>query len=159
MELTEYRLQDLSKIEVQYFTAPSLKQWKLAARLISYRILVVKYIGVFGWGSGGRGDGTFMGAMARAGIHALKPDGIIHDLSELSYEWGDDLSGVMHIGSEKKSKDARAVVVGPKCEDAVRTLCLGEKSREPLEKIGWVFRTLAEARDHVDKHIEWFGKK
>ena len=38
-----------------------------------------------------------------------------------------------------------AVVVGPKCEEAVRTLLLGESSQELIEKLGYVFRELESA--------------
>jgi hypothetical protein len=78
--------------------------------------------------------------------------GVIHDLTDLSYEWGDMLEQVF-IGPDVEHS-TMAVVVGPKCEEAVRTLCLGESSNEPLEKIGWVFRDLKSAWAYVDARIE-----
>ena len=153
MQLTEHRLHEMSRIEVRFFTGPSSKYFEFPTRVVHYTILVVKYSGVFGWGSGGNGDATYMGSMAKAGIQAFRPQGVIHDFSELSYEWGDELLGAMLIGTEIRPK-ARAVVVSPKCEAAVRTLCFDDpRSTEPLEKIGWVFRTLDAAREYVDTHI------
>ncbi|MBA4190032.1 MAG: hypothetical protein C0467_18765 [Planctomycetaceae bacterium] len=144
MKLTEHRLQELSKIEVRYFTGPSSEKPYL-------EILVIKYIGVYGFGSGGNADARYMRAMVRAGIDAFEPWGVVHDLSELSYEWGDMLDQVF-IGPDVEHS-VMAVVVGPNCEEAVRTLCLGERSTEPLEKIGWVFRDLETAWTYVDSQI------
>jgi hypothetical protein len=146
MELTEHRLRDLSKIEVRYFTTPATKQY--------HEILIVKYIGTYPFGSGGNDDARYMSAMARAGIDAF--DGlwaVIHDLSALKYEWGDMLEQVICIGPAV-SDGPVAVVVGPQCEEAVRTLCLGERSTDPIEKIGNVFRSLAEACRYVDDRIK-----
>jgi hypothetical protein len=93
-----------------------------------------------------------MRAMAKAGITAFEPWGVIHDLSELSYEWGDMLDRVF-IGPDFEPSP-RAIVVGPKCEDAVRTLLLGMHSTESLEKAGNVFRSLDTAWRYVDARIE-----
>jgi hypothetical protein len=66
MKLTEHRLQDMSKIEVRYLTAPSTKKSYL-------EILVIKYGGAYGFGSGGNADAIYMRAMAKAGIDAFEP--------------------------------------------------------------------------------------
>jgi hypothetical protein len=50
-------------------------------------------------------------------------------------------------------RSPRAVVVGARCEQAVRTLLLGEQSREPIEKVGYVFRDLGAAWAYVDSQI------
>ena len=91
MKLTELRLQDMSKIEVRYFTCPSTKKSYL-------NILVIKYVGAYGHGSGGNADARYMSAMAKAGIDACKPWGVIHDLSELR---GYPKSGVEVNGSPR----------------------------------------------------------
>jgi hypothetical protein len=145
MKLTEKRLQDVSEIEVRYFTGPSSK-YDFSS------ILVVKYRGDYGYGSEGNGDARFMLGMAQAGISTFFPCGLIHDLSELSYEWGDMLECVF-IGPDCASSP-RAIVVGPKCEEAVRTLFLGVNSEEPIEKIGDVFRSLDAAWAYVDAQIK-----
>ena len=145
MKLTEKRLLDLSKIEVRFFTGPSSKKNYL-------QILVIKYIGTYGWGSGGNDDARYMRAMATAAIDAFRPWGVVHDLSELSYEWGDMLEQVF-IGPVFEPSPT-GIVVGPECEEAVRTLLLGVNSQEPIEKAGNVFRSLDAAWAYVDAQIE-----
>lgn len=150
-----------SAIRVRYFLGPATKKPYL-------EILVIKYVGTYPHGSAGNADAQFMHAMARAGVAAFEPWGAIHDLTELSYEWGDLLEIVLAVGPEKElppelesvfstssasERSPIAVVVGPGCEEAIRTLLLGENSLEPIEEIGHVFRDLESAWAHVDAQI------
>jgi hypothetical protein len=160
-DLKERRLSDLSRLEVRYYLAPSQK-------LEDANVLVIKYTGSYQDGCKGNSDAQFMCAMARAGIIAFEPNGVIHDLSQLTYNWGDMLSNVFSEGvlrpnpAEEKlaeifghkwsdSHTAQpAVVVGPACEEAVRTLLLGTDSTAPISSVGWVFRDLDSARRFID---------
>jgi hypothetical protein len=161
--LQERTLGELSQIQVRYFLGPSRNHPHLA-------ILVIRYTGIYPPGSAGNSDAQYMEAMARAGVAAFEPWGVIHDLSELTYEWGDRLNMVF-IGPEDNTKEGElieaifgtsnphlagqaAVVVGPQCEEAVRTLFLGEDSQEPIEKVGYVFRHLERAWDFVESQIK-----
>jgi hypothetical protein len=146
MKLTEHRLQDMSKIEARYFTGPASKKDYLD-------ILVIRYTGSYGYGSDGNGDARYMRAMAMAGTETYRCWGVIHDLRELHYEWGDMLESVF-ISPHTDELGPVAVVVGPMCEEAVRTLLLGENSTELLEKIGYVFQSLDAAWAYVDAQIE-----
>jgi hypothetical protein len=145
MEFTEHRFQEMSEIEVRFFTRPASAKPYL-------KILVVKYTGKYGFGSGGNDDAVYMRAMARAGIETFRPWGVIHDLTELSYEWGDALEEVF-IGPTFEPSPM-AIVVGPKCEEALRTLLLGLDSKDPIEKAGNVFRSLDAAWAYVDVQIK-----
>jgi hypothetical protein len=92
--------------------------------------------------------------MVEAGKAAFDPHGLIYDLSELSYEWGDALGDLFSIGPKYNFGDHPvAVVVGPHSEEAVRTLCLGLESKESIEAMGFVFRDLASAWAYVDSRI------
>ena len=64
-------------------------------------ILVIACHGTYGIGSGGNSDATYLMAMGKAGLEAFEPDGVILDLRELSYEWGDMLEAFFGIGGEK----------------------------------------------------------
>jgi hypothetical protein len=143
--LQERTLDELSKIQVRYFVGPSTKKPYL-------EILVVKYVGTYPHGSAGNDDAQFLYAMAKAGVAAFEPWGVIHDLSDLGYEWGDRLDIVFGVGPDCEPSPV-AVVVGPACAEAVRTLLLGERSRETVEKVGFVFRDLGSAWAHVDAQI------
>ena len=159
--LRERGLNELSKIRVQYFLGPSTGKPAL-------EILLVKYLGTYPYGSAGNADAQFMYAMAKAGVAVFEPWGVVHDLSELSYEWGEMLDIVFGVcpenelppalqgifGSSLENRRAPvAVVVSPGCEEAIRTLLLGLQSDEPIEKIGYVFRDLESAWAYVDAQI------
>ncbi|WP_253947915.1 hypothetical protein [Paenibacillus ehimensis] len=47
-----------------------------------------------------------------------------------------------------------AVVVGPPCEEAVRTLLLGINSEEGLETIEWMFKNKDEAIAYIEKQLQ-----
>jgi hypothetical protein len=141
-ELQERTLGELSQINVRYFLGPARHKPHLM-------ILVIRYTGKYPPGSAGNDDAHYMRAMAKAGVAAFEPWGVIHDLSELIYEWGDRLE-IAFVGPEDDANGGEllgavfgtsnpplagqaAVVVDPQCEDAVRTLLLGENSKEPIE--------------------------
>jgi hypothetical protein len=162
-ELRARTLAELSHIEVHYLVGP-------ASRYPDLGILLIQYAGRYRRGSAGNADAQFVCAMATAAALAFEPWGVIHDLSEMAYEWGDQLDRLFVIGppdaigkagpvnsifSTGVPSAARqsAVVVGPRCEEAVRTLLLNEGSDEPLEKIGYVFRELRLAWEFVDAQI------
>lgn len=150
LELREEFLAGSGAISVQFFLTPSEERPYL-------EILVVRYTGSYPVGSAGNTDAMYMYAMAKAAVAAFEPWGVIHDLSELNYEWGDMLEMVFGVGPEIEQNPVReiigsevkacpvAVVVGPGCEEAVRTLCHGINSNEPIDTLGWVFRDLPSA--------------
>lgn len=148
-QLEELRLSDLSAtINVAFFRGNSSIN-------SAYDILVVKYSGEYPFGSLGNSVARFMFAMGNAGLHAYEPCGVIIDMSELHYEWGDMLEIVFGIGAGQylDTEFPVATVVGPQCREAVRTLIHGENSKKQLEDIGWVFDSLELAWEHVDQLI------
>ena len=52
-------------------------------------ILVVRFSGTSGFGCANNSDAIYMDAMVRAGIAAFDSVGVILDLREMGYEWGD----------------------------------------------------------------------
>lgn len=162
-KLQERHLVELSQIKVRYFLGTARQEPDL-------EILIIRYTGIYPSGSAGNDDADYMKAMAKAGVAAFKPWGVIHDLSELTYEWGDRLE-IAFVGPEDDANASEllgavfgtsspplagqpAVVVGPQCEESVRTLLLGEISKEPIEKIGYVFRHLEGAWEFVESQIK-----
>lgn len=140
--------------------APELEpaDWRTLSDLqVSYGlradVLVVGFSGRYRAGSAGNPDATYMRAMVAAGFEAWGASAIVLDLGALEYVWGDELDRVFSFGRERDLPVA--VVVGPKCEEAVRTLVLDSELRlesepdAPLESLGWVFRDLASAWRHV----------
>lgn len=87
-----------------------------------------KAFGEYKIGSSGKADAHHIcGMMAYAQDRFSKRLWIL-DLSELSYEWGDEMDMVLGFGSVERV-DAVAVVYGSKCIEAVATL--GGMDRKP----------------------------
>lgn len=138
-------LSNMSQLQISY----SLMDSKVKPYL---EILVIHYQGVYRDGSRGNGDATYMAAMAKAGISAFEPWGVIHDLSDLVYQWGDMLEAVFSVGPEVKEGPS-AILVGPDCEEAVRTLVYGIHSSEKLEDMEGFFFDLESAWHYVADRI------
>lgn len=146
IQLKERRLADLSQIEVRYLIGYQRRAKHLDT-------LVIRYVGNYRLGSGGNPDAMYMCAMAKAGVAAFHPYAVIHDLSQLTYEWGDLLEMVFGVAADYVGARA-VVVVGPGCEEAVRTLLLGINSADPIEKAEGVFRDLESAWEYVERLSE-----
>jgi hypothetical protein len=117
MKLNEVTLQDLSAIQhtirlpnFERFTSPEFK--------------VLTYTGEYRSGAGGKEDALYIVATASAAHEAWYTSAIILDFTELKYEWGDNMGWILNIGHSGPT-DCHFplfIVVGPKCESALRTL-------------------------------------
>lgn len=145
IELTEQFLAGSGSVAIRYFLTPSEKRPYL-------EVLVIRYSGTYPSGSGGNADARYMHAMAKAAVTAFEPYGVIHDFSELRYDWGDMLDTVFSVGPESEPSPV-AIIVGPGCAEAIRTLCHGIKSSEPLDNLGWAFWDLPSAWRYVVDRI------
>jgi hypothetical protein len=145
LSLKEQFLAGSGSVTIRYFLVPSEKRPYL-------EVLVIRYTGEYPVGSGGNADAVYMHAMATAAVAAFEPWGVVHDFSELRYEWGDMLEMVFGVGPKVEPSPV-AIVVGPGCEEAIRTLCHGEGSSEPLDSLGWAFRDLLSAWGYVADRI------
>ena len=67
-------------------------------------VIVLAFTGTYGYGSRGNGDGRFMSAMVHAAIEAWSPNGIILDLRELSYEFGNTMLSAVNAGRDDEDK-------------------------------------------------------
>jgi hypothetical protein len=93
MELEKLDLFSVSAIRHEFLIGESKREK-------SSDILVIKYSGVYRVGSGGNADAAFMLALAKAAISYTDPDGIVLDISELDYQWGDDVEEIAGPGVE-----------------------------------------------------------
>ena len=144
--LKEETLTGTGAVSMRYYVVPSDKKPYL-------HFLVVRYAGKYPYGSAGNRDANYMHAMATAAVVYFEPWGVIHDLLELEYEWGDALREVLSVGPEIQPAGI-ALVLGPKSEEAVRTLCLGIDSAKTIEAIPGAFRDLESAWQYVEEQIE-----
>ncbi|MEM1182745.1 MAG: hypothetical protein AAGM22_30655 [Acidobacteriota bacterium] len=144
--LETLRLEDLrSSIDVSFRRGPSSTKPQLD-------ILIVSYRGRYPFGSSGNTDAEYMHAMGLAAVHAFSPSGLIIDMSDLHYEWGDRLEKVFDIGYDPVYDERlpTAAVVGPECRDAVRSLIVGTASEDFAGEAEWVFESLESAWSFVD---------
>ncbi|MBK7885261.1 MAG: hypothetical protein IPJ81_16890 [Chitinophagaceae bacterium] len=141
ISLEKIDLENISELKVSYEEGYS--------RITNYlNILVIKYAGVYGVGSGGNSDATFMFAKAAFAIAAIEPFAIIIDLTDLKYVWGDQLEMIFNI------QKPMALIVGEHCQEAIGTLIHGIESIEPPTTISWIFDNLEDAWNYLENEIE-----
>ena len=115
------------------------------------RVLIIGFSGEYRSGSSGNPDADFMIEFSELAVESCNPAAVIFDFSKLKYEWGDMLEAVYSAApTDTATGNARfAVVVGPHCADAIRTLELGELSDEPLSSIPWVHSNISSAHAYL----------
>jgi hypothetical protein len=155
--LTKFELFSDSDLKYQLYSGNS--------EIIEYAdILVIKFIGQYRIGSAGNPDAAFMQAVSRTAIFEIDPDGILLDLRELHYEWGDMLDGVFELGEryypvKRETQDEellfesvpipQATLIGPYCKEAIYTLIadVGDSA----EECEWLFEDF----DMAWNYLEW----
>ena len=148
VKLVRKKLSELSRIRHEGYLGKSKSG--------EYReIMVIKFIGEYASGSMGDSDAQFMYAVGESAVAGWEPEGIVIDCSRLKYEWGDMLDSVWGIGRHHfaKGQFPCAVIVGPDCAEAIRTLELGERSEETIESIDGFFRDFDSAWGYVEKKL------
>ena len=138
-------LGDLSDITASY---------RIGSRGDGKKILVVSFQGEYRPGSAGNSDAAFMAGASAAGVNAFSPYAVIFDFSKLKYVWGDMLEAVYATAPRFLNSETErfAVVVGPECEEAIRTLELGENSNEPISTIPWAHRSVESACSYLEEN-------
>jgi hypothetical protein len=142
-------LGESSVIRVRFFLGSS-------PRVRAGRILVIKYDGVCRSGDDGEPDGRFMLAMGKAGLTAWEPDGLIVDLTDLDcQERVDGLTTLLYLGEGVFGTEnmPQAVVVGARCEEAIRSFFVkGDRGYGIEESDGW-FHDIASAMGYVEEEM------
>ena len=117
MNLTEVSLKDVSSLQHRVYLPPSRKFEVPAFKVISY-------VGAYRSGGAGKGDALYIKATATAAHEAWYTRGTIIDFTELAYDWGDEMLWVQSLIDPLPVSCAYPllVVVGPKCEPALRSL-------------------------------------
>lgn len=153
IELTPRSLEELSDVRVAFFQG--------TAGASGRSVLVIRFSGTYRVGCQGNPDAAFMTAMGKAGLEAFDATGLLLDLSELDYRWGDMLDLVLALGDDPPGPLARlfgerprprAVLVGPRCRVAIGTLLFGlADPRDPTEREGYF--------DRLEDAWAWLGAK
>lgn len=118
------------------------------------KLLRICFNGEYGYGSAGNRDARYMDAMARAACEVMHPDGVILDFSAMTYQWGDLLGMVLNVpdGWRTFEEPPFAVVDGPACRDALRSLLIEDLGWDE-SSLDWVFENVEHARDFVELRI------
>lgn len=140
-------LEELSSIRGRFFRS-RLRQGQST-------ILVAQFAGTYRPGCLGGPDARYMLAMGEAGVRAWEPDGLILDLTELKYHWGNDLEELINIGHRRFGIESLplAIIVGPGCESGVQSLLIPPGTSSALMMNECLFRDLQAAFDYLEEEI------
>ena len=86
---TELRLGDLSDIQYRICSCHCQSD-------ATHTLLTVAFLGRYRDGSAGHGDVRFMTAVIQGALTAWRCEGLVIDLRELTYEWGDDATALLY---------------------------------------------------------------
>lgn len=103
-------------------------------------LLIITFAGTYGVGSAGNGDALFMRAVIGLGLRAFRPAGVVLDLRELDYRWGDMMASVLNDAIIRGVTPA--VVVSGGCRTAMTSLVTDELGEDPGT---WLFGSLDDA--------------
>lgn len=144
MQLTPHRFDDLSDIQYQIFT-----QTDAGTRRAT--VMVLQFTGTFGDGSAGNDDGVFMRMITLAALSVWRTHGVVFDLRELNYVWGDKIweifgHGIHPPGVEKLPY---ATVISDRCREGFATcMSIVEPVFEELEA------AVANVRDRAQRALD-----
>lgn len=161
MSLRPVTIEDQTTIRHQFFLDEEDESGEGA-------ILVAAFRGRYRIGCLGAPDATYMSRMTQTAAVLWDAQGVVLDLAELEYEWGDDLEGLvsgggwitaalapgemmMHqlFGASPPPPTPFAVVVGPGCRDAIATLLFGINTTRPATDAEHIFDSLPDAIAYV----------
>jgi len=153
MDLIKLDLNDLSSVKCEFYKTDMPFNQRS-------EVLVVKFIGECGFGSQSNDDAVYMSAMIAAGFMAWHPFGLILDLSELKYEWGDMMDRVISppyhlIGSCEDDIYPFALIISDINRKGLTSLIKEEMMEEPKD---FLFETLDEALIRVDEMAKEYYK-
>ena len=116
-------------------------------------ILVVSFTGICGIGSDGNDDAEFMRAIVVAALDAWTPSGLVLDLRQLSYEWGDLMTGVLCGGDRCCAVPMlpAAVLVSDLCREGLTSLVEREMGGVPAQ---WLFDDLEIAVREIETQMQ-----
>lgn len=112
-------------------------------------VLVVQFSGTSGFGCANNSDAIYMDAMIRAGITAFDSVGVILDLREMAYEWGDMMLCPFAAGSRYyvDSDLPIVAVISEKNRKGLTSLMTDEAGVDPTTVL---FVTMDEALARLD---------
>lgn len=126
----------LSRIEIAPANDITHEIFSVRMPSVEYlNILMLRFRGTYGAGSGGNADAEYMTAIVQAALSYTEPFGLIFDLTDLDYRSGDMMSKVLCSADNYWGDNALpvAIVVSGKCDAAIRSLLTQELLMEDLK--------------------------
>jgi hypothetical protein len=119
-------------------------------------ILVVSFAGACGIGTGCDDDAHLMEAIGQAAVLAWRPFGLILDLRELTYEWGDMMTEVLTLGEPKRRHGLpTTVLASARCREGLTSLLKEEMGEDPDL---WLFDDLPAAVQELERQMQRYWK-
>jgi hypothetical protein len=142
MKLQQVRIEDETRLGYEF-------RLETSGRNSFCYTLIAKFLGDYRDGSAGKPDLRFIVGMTKMAVAIWYPAALVLDLSELRYEWGDDMNELLSptFGGERA-----AVVVGPKCARAIATLATllwGVSTQKAATEADFIFESVEEAWEAV----------
>ncbi len=91
-------------------------------------ILHIKFSGIYRPGSIGKSELGYMTGNYELGKAVWRPFKIVIDISDVEYEWGDDMELLLDISDPKSS----VIIVGKKNRKAISTLMFGMDTEKDI---------------------------
>lgn len=110
-------------------------------------ILVVSFHGTYRDGSAGSPDAGLIKGIVTTGLSVFDPFSLIIDLSDLEYNWGDDLD----LSFEETGHTTTVVLVGEKCRRAMSTLMFGVDTDKEIVDNEFFFDSFDKAIDKLKR--------
>jgi hypothetical protein len=139
MNLRPVRIEEETRLRCEF-------QLETTGRNSFQYTLIARFSGDYRDGSAGKPDARFIAGMTRMGVAIWHPAALILDLSELRYEWGDDLGEILPPGGKHLRS---AVVIGPGCARAIATLLWGVNTQKAATEAEFIFDNLEAAWEAV----------
>ncbi len=114
-------------------------------------ILYLKCQGVYHFGSAGKPEAVEIYQRATQLLHTTSASALLLDYAELDYQWGDDLMLTFQIDNPHNPSRALplAVVVGAKCQAAIKSLLETDGGFKSWLDAGFIFFEITSAVDHL----------
>ncbi|MFO0926306.1 MAG: hypothetical protein U0736_04605 [Gemmataceae bacterium] len=139
MQFRPVRVEDETSVQCQ-FQLESTGQNRFTS------VLIARFSGDYKDGAAGHPDAVYMAGMLRMGIEMWGPAAVVLDLTDLRYEWGDEMLWLVRPAFHYRKM---AIVVGRGCARAIATLMWGVSTNKKATEADFIFDDLEAAWEHV----------
>jgi hypothetical protein len=120
------------------------------------KILVIEFKGKHGVGSEGNNDSLFMATIVKAALNVWYVDGLVLDLSELTYGWGNSIGEVLLAGKSVLGTGfPTAVIVSGSNRPALQSASpFYDAESQGGKQTKWLFDDLNSAAAYIEEQVE-----